>query len=104
MSNKYLEKIAALNPIAKQFARKVAGSVAGDSARINNVYNATAGAVRKGMGGLTSAAEKAAVKAKMGEQAAKVVGPGKLYPHEATRAAMVGARAARMAGKSGLKA
>lgn len=97
--NKYLEKIAALNPIAKQFARRVAGSVAGDASKINRVYAATSGVVSKNMKGVLSSSEKTSITNKMGEQAAKIVGPGKLYAHEATRAARAGARLARMQNK-----
>jgi len=91
MANKYLEKMAALNPVAKKFALRVAGSVAGDSTKINSVYNATSGVVSKRFAGALTTAEQTAVKGKMGEQAAKAVGPGRLYPHEATRAARAGA-------------
>jgi hypothetical protein len=94
--NKYLEKIAALNPVAKVFARKVAGSVAGNPAKINSVYSATSGVVSKRMGGVLSSAEKANVGAKIKTQADKIVGTGQLYQGEAVRAARAGARLARM--------
>jgi hypothetical protein len=97
--NRYLVKIAALNPVAKMFAKKVLSGVAGDPSKINKVYGATSGVISKNLGGVLSNAEKTSVVSKMKVQADKIVGPGKLYPMEATRAARAGARLARMQAK-----
>lgn len=100
MANKYLEKIAALNPLAKAFARKVATSLSGKPATaINNVYNKTHAVISPRMSGVLSGAEKTSVVKQVGDQANKAMGSGKLYPFEATRAARAGARLARMQGK-----
>lgn len=97
--NKYLEKIAALNPTAKMFARKVAAGVGGDPSKINRVYSATSGVVSPKMQGVMTSAEKTGVTTAMKGQADKLLGPGKLYPMEATRAARAGARLARFAAR-----
>ncbi len=100
MANKYLEKIAALNPLAKTFARGVTKSLSGKPASaVNEVYNKTHAAVSPRLAGVLTGSEKASVVKKVGEQANKVVGEGKLYPFEATRAARAGARLARMQSK-----
>lgn len=100
MANKYLEKIAALNPIAKEFARKVASGLSGKPATmVNNVYNKTHASLSPRLSGVLTGAEKSSVVNQVGAQANKVVGEGKLYPLEATRAARAGARLARMQNK-----
>jgi hypothetical protein len=96
VTNKYLEKIAALNPTAKVFAQKVMSSMQGNPSKINNVYNATSGILSKKMKGVYTSAEKTAISGKIQGQADKIVGPGKLYSGEAVRAARAGARLARM--------
>lgn len=96
MSNRYLEKIALLNPVAKKFALRVAGAVSGDTAKINNMYNASTAVVKKTKSLGFTAAEKTGIASKLKSEADKVVGPGKLYPFEASRAARAGARLARM--------
>ena len=97
MANKYLEKIAALNPIAKDFARKVVSSLSGKPAStINDVYNKTHATISPRLGGVLTGAEKSSVVSRIGAQADKSLGVGRLYPFEATRAARAGARLARM--------
>lgn len=98
--NKYLEKIAALNPAAKVFARKVINGLGGDSAKINNMYGLTSGVVNKNMAGVLSGSEKTNIVKKLGDHANKTVGAGKVYPLEAVRAARTGARLARMQSKA----
>lgn len=100
MSNKYLEKIALLNPAAKVFARKVMSNLSGKPATaINNVYNKTHASVSPRLSGVLTGAEKSSVIGQVGAQADKALGAGKLYPFEATRAARAGARLARMQSK-----
>lgn len=100
MANKYLEKIAALNPLAKTFARKVASGLSGKSATsINDIYNKTHATISPRMSGILTGSEKSSIVGKIGGQADKVMGSGKLYPLEATRAARAGARLARMQNK-----
>lgn len=94
--NKYLEKIAALNPVAKQFATKVMNSVAGNPSKINKVYGATSGVVSKRMTGVLSSAEKNSVTTAIKGQADKTMGTGALYSGQAVKAARAGARLARM--------
>lgn len=99
--NKYLEKIAALNPIAKAFARKVATGVAGNPSKINSVYNATSSVVSKSptFAGALGATQKANVTNVIKGQADKLMGPGQLYSGQAVRAARAGARLARIQSK-----
>lgn len=99
MANRYLEKIAALNPTAKLFAKKVAAGVSGDPSKINKVYGATSGVVSPRMKGVLTSGETKNVTLAMKGQADKLLGPGKLYPLEATRAARAGARLARFQAK-----
>lgn len=100
MANKYLEKIAALNPLAKAFARKVASGLSGKPATaVNNIYNKTHAAISPRMSGVLSNAEKTSVVSQIGDKANQVMGAGKLYPLEATRATRAGARLARMQSK-----
>lgn len=96
MANKYLEKIAALNPLAKQYAKKVISNLAGDTAKINKVYGATSGVLSKNMAGTLSSAEKAGVTGKIKAHADKVMGANTLYSGQAVRGARAGARLARM--------
>jgi hypothetical protein len=94
--NKYLEKIAALNPTAKKFAMRVLGNIKGDTGKINNVYNAASGVVSKSKAGVFSEAEKTGIKNTFKASADAQIGPGKLYHMEATRAARAGSRLARI--------
>lgn len=96
MTNKYLEKIAKLNPVAKSFAQKVMKGVGTDPSKINSVYNATTGVLSKRVAGVFSNTEKGIITNKIKSQADKLVGPGKLYSGEAVRAARAGARLARI--------
>jgi hypothetical protein len=96
--NKYLEKLAALNPTAKAFATGIANKLKGNAASINSVYGKTTAAVSKSpaMKGVLSDAEKMKVRTNVGAAADGAVGKGKLTPFDATRAARAGARLARM--------
>jgi len=97
MANKYLEKIAALNPVVKNFAQKVADGLSGKPmTAINNVYNKTHAAVSPRMAGVLTGSEKTSVIKQVGDQASKSLGKMAPYPFEATRGARAGARLARM--------
>lgn len=63
------------------------------------MYNASSAVVSKRLGQGFTAAEKTGIAGKLKQEADKAIGPGKLYHLEASRAARVGARYARMKNK-----
>ena len=93
--NKYLVKIAALNYLEKEFARKVAGRLSGNTPKINQVLGTTQGVLSPRLKGVLSNAEKTKVVDVMHNNATNIMGAGKLAPYEATKGARAGARLAR---------
>lgn len=94
--NKYLEKIAALNPVQKTFALDIAKKLTGNKDKIDSLYGKARAATSNRLKGVLSTEEATGVKQAFGNAGNKLVGAGKETPDRFTRAGAAGLRLARM--------